>query len=226
MVIPSDWEGGKSKMHSKYFKEDAMDIKREINRDGVGKFGFLVFIFVLFFVFSPAAGVMSKTAIVDFDGDHKTDTAVYRSSSGAWWIKPSSTGSAYGVGFGGDPSDIPVPGDYDGDGKTDTAVYRSNNGAWWIKPSSGASAYGVGFAGDPSDIPLTVNPASYASSLPEATATVGPSGGTVEVTNTSSPLYGVKIEIPPMPFLRTLLSQSVKRRIVLPFRLRTEAKKL
>jgi hypothetical protein len=32
---------------------------------------------------------------------------------------------------------------------------------------------------------------------PEASATIGPSGGTVEVTNTASPLYGVKIDIPP-----------------------------
>lgn len=30
----------------------------------------------------------------------------------------------------------------------------------------------------------------------EASATIGPSGGTVEVTNPSSPLYGVKVEIP------------------------------
>lgn len=32
---------------------------------------------------------------------------------------------------------------------------------------------------------------------PEASATIGPSGGTVEVTNPSSPLYGVKIDIQP-----------------------------
>ena len=31
---------------------------------------------------------------------------------------------------------------------------------------------------------------------PEASATIGPSGGTVEVANSSSPLYGIKVEIP------------------------------
>jgi hypothetical protein len=46
--------------------------------------------------------------MVDFDGDGKTDIAVYRSSTGAWFVIPSSTGTSYGAGFGGDPSDIPV----------------------------------------------------------------------------------------------------------------------
>jgi hypothetical protein len=68
--------------------------------------------------------------IVDFDGDGKTDIAIYRVSTGAWWIIPSSTGSPYGVGWGGSSSDIPVPGDYDGDGKTDIAIFRVSTGAW------------------------------------------------------------------------------------------------
>jgi len=33
--------------------------------------------------------------------------------------------------------------------------------------------------------------------IPEASAIIGPYGGTVEVTDPTSPLYGVKIEIPP-----------------------------
>jgi hypothetical protein len=61
------------------------------------------------------------------------------------------------VGWGGDPSDIPVPGDYDGDGKTDLAIYRASIGGWFIKPSGGGSSYGVGFGGDPTDLPVTTN---------------------------------------------------------------------
>jgi hypothetical protein len=91
---------------------------------------------------------------VDFNKDGRTDIAVYRSSTGAWYIKPSSGGSSYAVVWGGDPSDIPAPGDYDGDGKTDIAIYRASSGAWFVKPSGGGAIYGVGFGGDASDIPV------------------------------------------------------------------------
>jgi hypothetical protein len=46
---------------------------------------------------------------VDFDGDGKSDIAIYRASNGWWIIVPSSNPSApYAVEWGGDPSDIPV----------------------------------------------------------------------------------------------------------------------
>jgi hypothetical protein len=94
--------------------------------------------------------------IVDFDGDVGSDISIYRVSTGEWLINPSLTGTPYGIGFGGDPSDKPVPADYDGDGKTDIAIYRS--GSWFIIPSSTGVAYGIGFGGDASDKPV---PADY-----------------------------------------------------------------
>ena len=63
----------------------------------------------------------------DFDGDGKSDIAIYR--NGTWFIR-RSTGGVTSVVWGGLPQDIPVPADYDGDGKTDIAVYRS--GTWFI----------------------------------------------------------------------------------------------
>ena len=61
----------------------------------------------------------------DYDGDGKTDIAVYR--EGDWYHSRSSDGGIAVAGWGGLLQDIPVPGDYDGDGKTDMAVYRDGD---------------------------------------------------------------------------------------------------
>ena len=63
----------------------------------------------------------------DYDGDERADYAVFRPSTGTWWIDGSTVGP-WAVHFGL-PGDVPVPADYDGDGKTDIAIYR--NGQWW-----------------------------------------------------------------------------------------------
>jgi hypothetical protein len=89
---------------------------------------------------------------VDFDGDRKTDVAVYHSASGLWFIKPSSCAAGYSVGYGG-PGYAPVPGDYDRDRKTDVAVYHSASGLWFIKPSSSGADYSVGYGG-PGYVPV------------------------------------------------------------------------
>jgi hypothetical protein len=57
--------------------------------------------------------------------------AVFRPSSGTWFIHHSSDGSdsAFNLGASGD---IPVPGDYDGDGRTDAAIYHPADGTWHL----------------------------------------------------------------------------------------------
>jgi len=65
----------------------------------------------------------------DYDGDGKSDPAVFRSATGAWFQLRSTTGP-FGVGWGAS-GDVPVPADYDGDGKADPAVFRSATGAWF-----------------------------------------------------------------------------------------------
>ncbi|HEX8494704.1 MAG TPA: zinc-dependent metalloprotease family protein [Pyrinomonadaceae bacterium] len=81
----------------------------------------------------------SSLRISDFDGDGKTDTAVWRSAStGDWMLNRSSDNAPQVQPDWGRASlgDISVPSDYDGDGKTDFAFFRASEGNWYIVQSS------------------------------------------------------------------------------------------
>ena len=92
----------------------------------------------------------------DIDGDRRSDVAIYRPSTGEWWVLNSKQDftafTRYGWGLVGD---VPVPSDYDGDGQTDVAIYRPTTGGWWIlKSSTNFNTYDVRAWGLPGDAPV------------------------------------------------------------------------
>ena len=104
------------------------------------------------FVNTAAAAIPPQTPR-DFDGDGRTDIAVFRPQSGTWFVLKSSTNFSTQATYAwGAPGDIAVPGDYDGDGKLDLAVFRPSSGVWFILKSSTdfstSTAYQWGNVGD------------------------------------------------------------------------------
>jgi hypothetical protein len=88
----------------------------------------------------------------DFDGDSFTDTAVYRPSTGDWFIINSSTNTVTISRFGAN-GDVPIDGDFDGDGRGDLAIYRPSSGVWFFQRSSDGTTLGAQF-GTSTDKPI------------------------------------------------------------------------
>lgn len=87
---------------------------------------------------TPVRGLAigGNRAVVDFDGNGRTDYAVFRTSNNTWYILGNGTDNITAQQFGLASSDYLTPGDYDGDGKADLAVWRENNGTFYVMRST------------------------------------------------------------------------------------------
>jgi len=97
-----------------------------------------------------------RAAAGDFDGDGRTDMALYRDATGHWLRLFSGTNyTQWQATVWGVPGDLPVAGDFDGDGLDDLAVYRPSMGTWLIALSTTRFSTWVAYPwGLPGDIPV------------------------------------------------------------------------
>ena len=80
------------------------------------------------------AGGLDVPLTGDFDGDLKADLALYRPSTGQWFVQASGSNYASTLlaTFGAANTDVPMPGDYNGTGTTVPAVFRPSTGQWFL----------------------------------------------------------------------------------------------
>jgi len=73
----------------------------------------------------------------DFDGDGKTDPALFISAANAVWYLESSTSTWQSVYMGPGTLESVAASDFDGDGKTDPADFiPAVSELWWFKSST------------------------------------------------------------------------------------------
>jgi hypothetical protein len=91
----------------------------------------------------------------DFDGDRKSDLAIFRPATGEWYRLFSNGGyDAFRFGLEGD---APAVRDFDGDGRADVTVWRPGSGTWYSIDSADGEFSAVNWGAN-GDVPV---PADY-----------------------------------------------------------------
>lgn len=132
-------------IYIRHFLFDLMEYKAEMK---VLHLSFTIFICLFFGI---TAFAVDNSFKLDFDGDGRTDIALYREGSrdikiapqpSYWYFLNTQTGQASAIQWGRS-LDIPAPGDFDGDGITDVGIYRwwhfdiGDANDYWLRKSSG-----------------------------------------------------------------------------------------
>lgn len=122
----------------------------------------------------------------DFDGDGKTDFAVYRPTSSFWYVLNSSDGSLLAQKYG-TTGDVLTPADYNHDMKTDLSVFRASHNYWVISTlmTPGTGATGINFFGQAADIRV---PEDYDGDAQADLAVFSPSSGDWKIRYSSRSL--------------------------------------
>jgi len=150
---------------------------------------------------SGLAGTVDKIvrarASADFDGDFRTDTTIFRPSTGVWYVLHTSNGTNRIQQFG-TSGDQPVSEDYDADNISDIAIYRPSTNGWSIFRSSNSTVENVTF-GLAGDIPTQ---GDYDGDARADIAIYRPSTGTWWIRRSTSPgnfravRFGISTDVP------------------------------
>jgi uncharacterized delta-60 repeat protein len=132
----------------------------------------------------------------DFDGDRKTDFAVYRPSSSFWFVLNSSNGSLFAQKYG-TAGDLLTPADYNHDMKTDLSVFRASQNYWVISTltTPGTGATGINIFGQAADIRV---PEDYDGDAQTDLAVFSPSSGDWKIRYSSRSLdtsYSINYDV-------------------------------
>jgi predicted outer membrane repeat protein len=122
-------------------------------------------------------GLGDTPVIGDYNGDRKSDPAVWRANTGVWIIPLSPLFNTYQFYAWGQSGDTPIGADVDGDLQTDIGYWRPSTGVWGFLLSSAGYSYGSPLFfgwGSPTDIPVM---ADYDGDLLADPAVVIPASG-------------------------------------------------
>lgn len=111
------------------------------------------------FASSHVAAQSTDTTLraTDFDGDGKSDYALWDPEAGRFTVRRSGTGALDQINLSTQRGNIAVSGLFDSDGITDLGTFNPTLGSWTLRYGASGSTSTLNF-GKPSDLPV---PASY-----------------------------------------------------------------